>query len=318
MKSDYIWMDGELIPFEDATVHFLSPTIHYGFGAFDGIRCYATPQGPGVFRLPEHLQRFIDSIHIIGIRDFRYTLKDLREAVHKTIQANELSGCYIRPAVYVEGPLALNSDNYETKTGIAVWEWGTYLGEGALEKGVRMAVSSFTRLHPNVHMTKAKAAGNYINSILASTLAHRNGFDDAIMLDPEGYVAEGSGMNIFMVRNDVIYTPYRASVLEGITRDSAITLARDIGYKVVEEPIVRDQLYIADEVFVCGTAAEVTAVTEIDTRKIGSGLMGPVTRDVQQEFFKTVRGEGKRSAEWLDYVPEKTPDIVVEKSPAVA
>jgi branched-chain amino acid aminotransferase len=295
-------MDGRLIPFEDATVHFLSPTIHYGFGAFDGIRCYETSRGPAVFRLVEHLERFIDSIMILGIQDFRYNVYDLQDAVHTTIQANEFKGCYIRPAVYVEGPLALNSDNYVTRTGIAVWEWGTYLGEGALEKGVKMTVSSFTRLHPNVHMTKAKAAGNYVNSILASTLAHRYGFDDAIMLDPEGYVAEGSGMNIFVVRDNVIYTPPRASVLEGITRDSVITLARDIGYEVVEEPIVRDQLYISDEVFVCGTAAEVTAVGEIDTRKIGIGTMGNVTRQIQKSFFKTARGEGSRSSEWLDYV----------------
>jgi branched-chain amino acid aminotransferase len=302
MKSKFIWMDGRLIPFEDATVHFLSPTIHYGFGAFDGIRCYETSRGPAVFRLMEHLERFIDSILILGIQDFRYNAYDLRNAVHTTIQANEFIGCYIRPAVYVEGPLALNSDDYVTRTGIAVWEWGTYLGEGALEKGVRMTVSSFTRLHPNIHMTKAKAAGNYVNSILASTLAHRFGFDDAIMLDPEGYVAEGSGMNIFVVRDNVIYTPPRASVLEGITRDSVITLARDLGYEVVEEPIVRDQLYISDEVFVCGTAAEVTAVGEIDTRTIGLGTMGPITRQIQKAFFKTARGEGSRSSEWLDYV----------------
>jgi branched-chain amino acid aminotransferase len=243
----------------------------------------------------------------LGIRDFRYNVEELREAVHKTIQANGLTGCYIRPAVYVDGPLALNSDDYETRTGIAVWEWGTYLGEGALEKGVRMTVSSFTRLHPNVHMTKAKASGNYVNSILASTLAHRNGFDDAIMLDPEGYVAEGSGMNIFVVRDKVIYTPLRASVLEGITRDSVITLARDGGYTVIEEPIVRDQLYIADEVFVTGTAAEVTAVAEIDTRIVGTGRMGSITRELQQEFFKTVSGENGRSTEWLDYVKVAVP-----------
>jgi branched-chain amino acid aminotransferase len=307
MKSNYIWMDGELVPYEEATVHFLSPTVQYGFGAFDGIRCYETRQGPAVFRLHDHLQRFIDSIHILGIRDFRYNVEELREAVHKTIQANGLTGCYIRPAVYVDGPLALNSDDYETRTGIAVWEWGTYLGEGALEKGVRMTVSSFTRLHPNVHMTKAKASGNYVNSILASTLAHRNGFDDAIMLDPEGYVAEGSGMNIFVVRDKVIYTPLRASVLEGITRDSVITLARDGGYTVIEEPIVRDQLYIADEVFVTGTAAEVTAVAEIDTRIVGTGRMGSITRELQQEFFKTVSGENGRSTEWLDYVKVAVP-----------
>jgi len=303
MKSKFIWMDGKLVPFEDATVHFLSPTIHYGFGAFEGIRCYDTPKGPAVFRLGEHLKRFADSAHILGIQDLSYSIAELQDAVFETIQANELRGCYIRPAIYMDGPLALNLDDYTSHVGIAVWEWGAYLGEEALEKGVQMAVSSFTRLHPNVHMTKSKASGNYVNSILASTLAHRFGFDDAIMLDPEGYVSEGSGMNIFVLRDNVIYTPPRATILEGITRDSVITLAKDSGYSVVEESIVRDQLYIADEVFVCGTAAEVTAVAEIDTRKIGSGQMGPVTRTLQKEFFKAARGEGKRSTEWLTYVP---------------
>ena len=303
MKSKFIWMDGKLVPFEDATVHFLSSTIHYGFGAFEGIRCYNTPNGPAVFRLDEHLKRFVDSAQILGIQDLPYSIAELQTAVFETIRANELRGCYIRPAIYMDGPLALNLDDYKSHVGIAVWEWGAYLGEDALEKGVRMAVSSFTRLHPNVHMTKSKAGGNYVNSILASTLAHRFGFDDAIMLDPEGYVSEGSGMNIFILRDNVIYTPPRATILEGITRDSVITLARDSGYSVVEESIVRDQLYIADEVFVCGTAAEVTAVAEIDTRKIGSGQMGPVTRKLQKEFFKAARGEGKHSTEWLTYVP---------------
>jgi len=302
MESKYIWMNGELVPFEAATVHFLSPSLHYGMGVFEGIRCYATENGPAIFRLQEHLKRFIDSALIVGILDFPYSLEELREAVHQTIQANQFTGCYIRPALYMEGPLNLNLDSYQSKVGIAVWEWGAYLGEEALEKGVRMVVSSFTRLHPNVHMTKAKAGGNYVNSIMASTLAHRHGYDDAIMLDPEGYVAEGSGMNIFVVRGDTIYTPPRATILEGITRDAVMVLARDLGYAVIEEPIVRDQLYIADEVFVCGTAAEVTAVAEIDTRKIGSGQMGPVTRAVQKEFFKTVQGKGMRSAAWLEYI----------------
>jgi branched-chain amino acid aminotransferase len=302
MKSKYIWMDGELVPFEDATVHFLSPTLHYGYGAFEGIRCYDTAQGPGVFRLQEHLKRFVDSIKILGIQDFYYTMGQLTEAVHQTIRANRFPACYIRPALYMEGPLGLNLDNYSSHLGIAVWEWGVYLGEDALEKGVRMMVSSFTRLHPNILMTKSKATGNYVNSILAKTLAHRYGFDDAVMLDPEGYVSEGSGMNLFIVRDGVIYTPSRATILEGITRDSVIVLARDLGYNLVEEPIVRDQLYIADEVFVCGTAAEVTAVTEIDTRTIGSGRMGPVTKTIQQAFFETVRGDGERSLEWLEFV----------------
>jgi branched-chain amino acid aminotransferase len=204
----------------------------------------------------------------------------------------------------MEGPLNLNLDSYRSHVGIAVWEWEAYLGEDGQEKGVRMMVSSFTRLHPNAHMTKSKAGGNYVNSILASTLAHRCGYDDAIMLDPEGYVAEGSGMNIFIVRNGEIYTPPRTTILEGITRDSIINLARDEGYIVNEEPIVRDQVYIADEVFVCGTAAEVAAVTEVDTRRIGKGEMGMVTRKIRGAFFDTVHGKGQRAEGWLDYVGE--------------
>ena len=310
MKSNYVWMDGELVPFEQATVHFLSPTLHYGFGVFEGARCYDTPNGPAAFRLPEHLQRFVNSALIIGIQDFPYSVEELKVAVHQTIAANELRECYIRPAVYMDGPLGLNADVYKTRVGIAVWNWGTYLGEEALEKGVRMTVSSFTRMHHNSFMTKAKAAGNYVNSIMAKTLAHRDGYDDAIMIDPDGYVAECSGMNVFIVRDQVIYTPPRATILEGITRDSVLTLAKDQGYKIVEEPLVRDQLYIADEVFVCGTAAEVTAVREIDTRQIGGGTMGPITRRLQRAFFETVRGEGLRSAEWLEYVPVMVDTVI--------
>lgn len=302
MKSNFIWMDGDLVPYEQATVHFLSPTLHYGFGAFEGARCYDTPNGPAAFRLYEHLKRFVDSALIMGILDFPYSAEELRTAVHETIRANELRACYIRPALYMDGPLGLNADAYKTRVGIAVWEWGAYLGEEALEKGVRMTVSSFTRMHHNSFMTKAKSAGNYVNSIMAKTLAHRDGYDEAIMVDPDGYIAECSGMNIFAVRNQVIYTPPRATILEGITRDSVLTIADDLGYKVVEEQLVRDQLYIADEIFVSGTAAEVTAVCEIDTRKIGMGSMGPVTRHLQKTFFETVRGEGPRSVEWLDYV----------------
>ena len=302
MKSNFIWMNGELIPYEQATVHFLSPTIHYGFGAFEGARCYDTPNGPAAFRLYEHLKRFVDSALILGIRDFPYSIEELRTAVHETIHANQLQECYIRPAIYMDGPLGLNADAYQTRVGIAVWEWGAYLGEDALEKGVRMTVSSFTRMHHNSFMTKAKAAGNYVNSIMAKTLAHRDGYDEAIMVDPDGYIAECSGMNIFIVRNKVIYTPPRATILEGITRDSILTIAKDLGYQIVEEPLVRDQLYISDEVFVSGTAAEVTAVCEIDTRKIGIGSMGSVTKQLQKTFFETVRGNGSRSEEWLDYI----------------
>jgi branched-chain amino acid aminotransferase len=201
-----------------------------------------------------------------------------------------------------DGPLSLNLDSSKPAVAIAMFEWGTLLGEEALTKGVRAMVSSFTRLHPNVAMTKAKISGNYVNSVMAKTLALRSGYEEAIMLDPSGFVAECSGENLFLVRNGKIYTPPRATVLEGITRDAVITLAADRGYPLIEEPISRDQLYIADEVFVSGTAAEVCAIGEIDTRKIADGRMGPVTRDIQQTFFQTVQGRGVRSAKWLDYV----------------
>ena len=305
MESKYIWMDGKLVEFEKATVHFLTPGLHYGLGAFEGIRCYATPSGPGVFRLREHLERLIDSIMILGVREFPYTVDQLREAVHETILANEFSQCYVRPLIYMSGELGLNLDASKPSVGIAAWEWGAYLGEDSIEKGVRMMVSSYTRHHPNVTMTKAKITGNYPNSVLAKTLALRAGFDEAIMLDPSGLLAECSGENLFVVRSGKLYTSQSATILEGITRDSVITLARDLGYEVVEQPISRDQLYIADEVFLTGTAAECVAVREIDFRIIGSGKMGPVTRAIQKTFFETARGTGKRSAEWLDYVKEK-------------
>ncbi|NOY98328.1 MAG: branched-chain amino acid transaminase [Chloroflexi bacterium] len=302
MKSDFIWMDGELVPYDQATVHVLTPTLHYGLGIFEGIRAYATPKGTAVFRLKEHLERFLNSAHIFGIRDFPYSVEDLRQAVHETIRRNKFQACYIRPLMYMEGSLGLNLDASRPRVSIATWEWGAYLGEEALEKGVHMTVSSFTRQHINVSMTKAKLAGNYVNSVLAKTLAVRSGYDEAIMLDPEGYVAECTGENLFFVRDDVIYTPHRATILEGITRDAVITLARDLGYRVVEEPISRDQLYIADEVFVCGTAAEITPVSMIDHRQIGAGKRGPVAEILQKTFFQTVKGDGKRSSEWLDYV----------------
>jgi branched-chain amino acid aminotransferase len=301
MKSDYIWIDGTLVPFEEATVHILTPALHYGLGIFEGIRCYNTQKGPAVFRLREHVERLINSAQIFGIADFPYTKDELCEAIRQTIRANRFSECYIRPLVYMaDGPLGLNLDASRPAVSIATWEWGTFLGEEAIEKGVRMMVSSFTRLHPNVTMTKAKISGNYVNSVLAKTLAVRSGFDEAIMLDPEGFVAECTGENLFLVRDGKIYTPPRATILEGITRDSVITLASDLGIPVIEEPITRDQLYIADEVFVCGTAAEVVAVREIDFRKVGEGKMGPTAKKLQHSFFETVHGKGMRSDDWLD------------------
>lgn len=302
MKSDFIWMDGELVPYDQATVHFITPTLHYGMGVFEGIRCYATPQGPAVFRLREHMQRFLESIHILGVRDFPYTVEDLRQAVHQTIQANHFSECYIRPLMYLKGPMGLNMDNSRPCVGIAAWEWGPYLGKAAEENGVHMMVSSFTRLHPNISMTKSKVSGNYVNSMLVKTLALRSGYDEAVILDPNGFVAECTGENLFMVRRGVLVTPPVATVLEGLTRASLITLAADLGVPTQEAMITRDQLYIADEVFISGTAAEVVGVRMIDFRQVGEGKPGPLTRKLHAAFQETVHGQGQHSAEWLDYV----------------
>lgn len=307
MKCEFIWMDGELIPYEKATVHFITPTLHYGLGVFEGIRSYRTSKGPAVFRLKEHLERFLDSIHILGITDFPYSVEEMRAAVHETIRANGFNECYVRPLMYLEGPLGLNMDKSRPRLGIAPWEWGPYLGEEAQKTGIHMMVSSFTRLHPNINMTKSKVVGNYANSMLVKTLALRSGFEEAVILDPAGFVAECTGENIFLARNGVVYTPPKATVLEGVTRDSLITLLEDMHIPVKEEMITRDQLYIADEVFISGTAAEVVGVRMIDFREIGSGGVGPLTRKILEEFQANVHGEGAHSDEWLDYVRKEEP-----------
>jgi branched-chain amino acid aminotransferase len=305
MKSKYLWMNGELVEFEKATIHFLTPALHYGVGVFEGIRSYDTDQGQAVFRLHEHIQRLVNSIKVLGFREFQYSVEELVEAVRLTVAMNEYKECYIRPLAYLtDGGWNLTVDAGTLGVGIAVWEWNNYLGEDALEMGIRANITSFTRHHPNVMMTKAKITGNYANSVLAKTESLRYGFEEAIMLDPQGYVAECTGENLFLVRNGVIFTPSTAPVLEGITRDTVITLANDLGFEVKETPVSRDQLYIADEVFVCGTAAECIALREIDFRVIGEGKMGPVARAVQKEFQAVIRGRHARSNEWLDYVKE--------------
>ena len=302
MKSDLIWMDGKLVPFDKATVHIINPTLHYGVGVFEGIRCYKTPRGPAVFRLKDHLQRFIESIHILGVRNFPFSVEQLRQAVHQTIRANHFTECYIRPLMYMEGPLGLNMDLSTSHVGIAAWEWGPYLGEEAKRTGVHMMVASFTRLHPNINMTKSKVTGNYVNSLLVKTLALRSGYDEAVILDPEGFVAECTGENIFMLRKGVLYTPPLATVLEGLTRDSVITLAKDIGIPFQEALFTRDQLYIADEIFITGTAAELVGVRAIDFRTIGEGHPGPVTLQLSTALDANLHGEGKFSPHWLDYL----------------
>jgi branched-chain amino acid aminotransferase len=314
IESSFIWMNGDLVPFEKANVHFLTSGLHYGLAVFEGIRCYETDQGPAVFRMEEHVQRLLDSAKILGFREVPWDAGQIREAIKLTISANHFRECYVRPLIYHTTPNPnLNIDVGQANLGIAVWEWGAYLGPEALEKGIRANVSSFTRHHPNVMMTKAKISGNYANSVLAKTESARLGFDEAIMLDPQGYVAECTGENLFAVRKGKVYTPTTAEILEGITRDALIVVAKDLGYEVIEQPMSRDQLYIADELFVSGTAAECIAVTEVDFRVIGNGRMGPVTRAIQQKFHATVHGRGTRSGEWLDPVAN-TPVVLPVKA----
>ena len=298
----YAWMNDGLVDYRDATVPFVNAGLHYGISVFEGIRCYATDKGPAIFRLPEHVERLLDSANVMGFRDLPWTRESLTDAILKTVAANGYGDCYIRPLIYLDGAMNLVLDSGQMKLGIAVWEWTHFLGREAKELGIRANIASFTRHHPNIAMTKAKIGGNYVNSVLAKTESLRLGFDEAIMLDPAGYIAECTGENIFVVRRNIIYTPPTAAILEGITRDSLITLARDLGYSVVEEPISRDQLYIADEIFVCGTAAEVIGLREVDLRKIGSGKTGPVTQALQGEFESLTRGCHPRSEEWLTYV----------------
>ncbi|MEE8356741.1 MAG: branched-chain amino acid transaminase [Anaerolineales bacterium] len=301
-SSDYIWMDGEMVAYNDAKIHIQTTSLHYGYGVFEGIRCYQTDKRPAVFRLQEHLERFMDSALILGLLEMPFTVEELKHATHEVIRMNGFQSCYIRPLLYFDGTFGLNMDIANPHVSISTWEWGAYLGEDGLENGVHMGVSSFTRHHINVTMTKAKITGNYANSVLAKTDAIRNGFDEAIMLEPDGSVAECSGENLFLAQNGVIYTPPKTAILAGITRDALLSLMKDLGYQVIEQAISRDQLYIADEVFVCGTAAEVTPVTKIDHRPVRDGKRGPITENIQELFFQTVEGKGKRSAEWLDYV----------------
>ncbi len=303
MQSKYVWMNGKLVEYEKATIHFLTPALHYGVGVFEGIRSYSTVDGPAIFRLRDHVDRLVDSSQVLGFRSLPYMPEEILEAVKLTVAANCFDECYIRPVIYLtDGGWNLNIDGGKPGIGIAAWEWTNYLGKDALDRGIRANIASFSRHHPNVMMTKAKITGNYANSFLAKTESVRLGFDEAILLEPQGYVAECTGENLFVVRRNVLYTPDLAPVLEGVTRDSIMTLAKDLGYEVRETSISRDQLYTADEVFVCGTAAECIALREIDFRVIGDGSTGPVTRALQKEFHAALHGQHRRSNEWLEHV----------------
>ena len=300
-KTDKIWMNGKLVNWDEARVHVLTHALHYGSGVFEGIRCYNAMKGPAVFRLKEHLQRLLNSAKVYHMK-VPYTLEELRAVTKETVKANSMKECYIRPIVYVGyGEMGLNPLKNPVDVAIAMWSWGTYLGEDGLKHGIRTKISSFERMNSNVMPPVAKATGQYINSILAKIEALNAGYDEAIMLDNRGLVSEGPGENIFMVKNGELYTPpLYASILEGITRDSVMTLAGDLGIKVHETDIDRGNLYLADEVFFTGTAAEVTPIREIDGITIGEP--GPITKRIQDAFFKAAKGEDRKHEKWLDYV----------------
>ncbi len=300
--SEKIWMDGKLVAWQEATVHVLTHSLHYGLAAFEGLRCYKGRNGSAIFRLHEHVDRLFESTHIALMR-MPYDKKQVAEAIVETVRANRLEACYIRPIVYVGyGAMGLYPGDNPIRLAIAAWRWGTYLGEEALVNGIRAKVSSFTRHHVNIAMTRAKVSGYYVNSILAKHEVKADGYDEAILLDPEGYVAEGTGENVFLVRKGQLKTTPLTSILEGITRNSVLQLARERNIPVVEERFTRDAMYVADEVFLTGTAAEITPVREIDGRRIGSGTPGPVTKDLQKAFFQIVRGEDPTHAAWLTRV----------------
>jgi branched-chain amino acid aminotransferase len=302
-KTKKIWFDGKFVSWEKASVHVLSHTLHYGVGAFEGIRCYQTENGASaVFRLKEHVDRLYDSVHILTLK-IPFTKKEITTAIKETLRVNKLRQGYIRPVVFIgAGEMGLFVRNNPIHMAIAVWPWGAYLGDEGLKKGIRAKVSSFNRHHVNASMTKGKINGYYVNSVLAKWEVVKAGYDEAILLDTEGYVSEASGENIFMVKDGAIKTTPLTSILPGITRNSIITIATDLGLQVREEKFTRDELYTADEVFFTGTAAEITPVREVDDRKIGRGKPGKITKTLQTGFFDIVGGKNERYAAWLDYV----------------
>jgi branched-chain amino acid aminotransferase len=300
-KTEKIWMDGTFVPWDEANVHVLTHTLHYGLGVFEGIRCYDTPKGPAVFKLDEHVRRLFTSAHIF-LLDMPFTEQEIKAAILETIRVNRIRECYIRPIAFIGyGVMGVYAKGNPTKVAIAVWPWGAYLGEEGLEKGIRVKVSSFIRNHVNSSMSRAKVCGYYVNSQLAKTEAISCGYDEALLLDTEGYVSEGSGENVFIVRNGVLKTTPLTSILEGITRDSVINMANDLGIQVVEERFTRDEVYVADEAFFTGTAAELTPIRELDGRKIGEGRAGTITRQLQSRFFDIVKGKNPKYESWLTY-----------------
>lgn len=301
-RDGFIWFDGEMIPWREAKIHVLTHSLHYGMGVFEGIRAYKTDRGTAIFRLPEHTRRLFDSAHILKML-LRYDKETLNQAICETVRANNLESAYIRPiCFYGSEGMGLRADNLQVHTVVAAWQWGAYLGQEGIENGIRIRTSSYTRHHVNISMCKAKATGNYINSMLALQEALACGYDEALLLDAEGYVAEGSGENIFLVRDNVIYTPDLTSALAGITRATIFTLAEEVGLKICEKRLTRDEVYIADEAFFTGTAAEVTPIRELDGRTIGNGIRGPITEHLQKLYFDVVHGRHIAHKNWLTLI----------------
>lgn len=301
-RDGVIWYDGELVPWREATTHVLTHTLHYGMGVFEGVRAYETDRGPAIFRLEDHTKRLMNSAKIMRM-GMPWSFEELNEAQKLVVKENGLKSAYLRPmCFYGSEGMGLRADNLKTHCIIAAWEWGAYLGAENLERGIRIRTSSYTRHHVNISMCKAKANGHYINSMLALQEATTDGYDEAMLLDAEGYVAEGSGENIFLVHNGEIHTPDLTSALNGITRNTVFAMCEELGIKVVERRITRDETYIADEVFFSGTAAEITPIREIDNRTVGEGGRGPITEKLQSMYFDQVQGKRKEHPEWLTYL----------------
>lgn len=301
-RDGFIWLDGQWLPWREATVHALTHTLHYGYGCFEGIRAYATPNGPALFRLNEHLRRLEDSAHILAI-DLPYDRATLSQACREAVSRNGLASAYVRPLVFLGAEkLGVDPAGAATHVMIAAWPWGAYLGGEALAAGIRVRVSSYARHHPNVQMCRAKTISTYANSILAVREARRDGYDEALLLDTEGYVAEGSSENIFIVRDGELIQPDSASALDGITRRTVVALAADLGFPLRSKRLTRDEIYCADEVLLTGTAAEITPVVAVDGRRIGDGRPGPLTRQLQAAYFACVQGKEAKYAAWLTTV----------------
>lgn len=312
-RDGQIWLDGAMVPWREARVHVLTHTLHYGMGVFEGIRAYETRRGTAVFRLQEHVRRLFRSAHILGMK-IPWTPTELSQACVDAVQVNNLHSAYIRPMCFLgsEG-MGLRADHLQVHAMVAAWDWDTYLGEQALEEGIRVKTSSFSRHHVNSAMCKAKANGYYINSMLALQEALAEGYEEALMLDTQGFVAEGSGENIFIVRDEELSTPENTCILEGVTRDTVMQLAHDQGLRVKERRISRDEVYVADEAFFTGTAAEVTPIRELDGRMIGDGRRGPVTRQLQKLYFDAVHGRDMRHPQWLHLVTRAVADGELRK-----